>query len=179
MKKIKSFTCLEVLAICNFINQLTEEKDEKLGLKLRWTIKKGFDKLQPIAKRYEDFRQEYVTKLQNEWFNEEKSEEFMQTVVDNEGNPILDAEGNEQTQPARKIKEEFMKDYQVAVDELNQKLQEIAEEQNEVEMDVFDIDSFVENLNDDGVLTFDDLIMLQAFDDHTNVVDNNENKEAE
>ena len=66
-----------------------------------------------------------------------------------------------------------MDDYQAAVAEANRKLQEIAEEKNDVEIDTFDIDAFVENLDDDGVLTFEDLTMLTAFDESTNV------KEAE
>ena len=173
MKKIKTFNNLEVLTICNFINQLTPEKNDKLGLKLRWAIKKGFDKLSPIAKRYEDFRSEVVNDLQKAWFTDEKSEEFMQPKLDAEGNPMVDADGNEVTEPMRRIKEEYMDDYQAAVAEANRKLQEIAEEKNDVEIDTFDIDAFVENLDDDGVLTFEDLTMLTAFDESTNV------KEAE
>lgn len=173
MKKIKTFNNIEILSICNFINQLTPEKNDKLGLKVRWAIKKGNDKLAPIAKRYEDFRNEVVNELQKAWFTDEKSEEFMQPRLDADGNPIVDADGNEITEPMRKIKEEFMDDYQAAVAEANKKLEEIATEKNEVELDTFDIDAFVENLDDDGVLTFDDLTMLTAFDETTNV------KEAE
>ena len=173
MKKIKVFSNLEVLSICNFINQLTSEKNDKLGLKVRWAIKKGNDKLAPIAKRYEDFRNEVVNELQSAWFTDEKSEEFMQPKLDADGNPMVDADGNEITEPMRKIKEEFMDDYQAAVVEANKKLEEIAMEKNEVELDTFNIDAFVENLDDDGVLTFDDLTMLTAFDETTNV------KEAE
>ena len=173
MKKIKSFNSLEVLTICNFINQLTPEKNDKLGLKLRWAIKKGFDKLSPIAKQYEDFRNEIVNELQKAYFDEEHSEEFMQPKLDAEGKPMVDADGNEVTEPMRRIKEEFMDDYQAAVAEANRKLQEIAEEKNDIEIDTFDIDAFVENLDDDGVLTFEDLTMLTAFDESTNV------KEAE
>lgn len=168
-KIIKSFTYLEVLAICNFINQLTPEKNDKLGLKLRWAIKKNFDKLQPIAKQYEDFRDQVVGELQSAWFTDEKSEEFMQTVTGEDGKPILDADGNEQTQTMRRIKDEFMSEYQNAVADVNRKLQEFAEEKNDVEVDTFDIDTFVENLDDDGVLSFDDLTMLQAFDEVTSV----------
>ena len=173
MKKIKTFNNIEVLSICNFINQLTPEKNDKLGLKVRWAIKKGNDKLAPIAKRYEDFRNEIVNELQKAWFTDEKSEEFMQPKLDADGNPIVDADGNEVTEPMRKIKDEFMDEYQAAVAEANRKLQEIAEEKNDVEIDTFDIDAFVENLDDDGVLTFDDLTMLTAFDETTNT------KEAE
>ena len=171
MKKIKTFTTLEVLAICNFINQLTPEKNDKLGLKLRWNIKKNFDKLQPIAKRYEDFRNQVIEELQTAWFTEEKSEDFMQTVTDENGKPVLDADGNEQTQPMKRIKSEFMDEYQAAVADVNRKLQEFAEEVNEIEIDTFDIDAFVENLDDDGVLTFDDMTMLQAFDETTNTTE--------
>lgn len=173
MKRIKTFNNIEVLSICNFINQLTPEKNDKLGLKMRWAIKKGNDKLAPIAKRYEEFRNEIVNELQKAWFTDEKSEEFMQPKLDADGNPVVDADGNEITEPMRKIKEEFMDDYQAAVAEANRKLQEIAEEKNDVEIDTFDIDAFVENLDDDGVLTFEDLTMLTAFDETTNV------KEAE
>lgn len=173
MKKIKVFNNIEVLSICNFINQLTPEKNDKLGLKVRWAIKKGIDKLAPIAKRYEEFRNEIVNELQSAWFTDEKSVEFMQPKVDADGNPVVDTDGNEITEPMRKIKEEYIDDYQAAVEEANKKLGEIAMEKNEVELDTFDIDAFVENLDDDGVLTFDDLTMLTAFDEVTNV------KEAE
>lgn len=173
MKKIKVFNNIEALSICNFINQLTPEKNDKLGLKVRWAIKKGNDKLAPIAKRYEEFRNEIVNELQSAWFTDEKSEEFIQPKLDADGNPIVDADGNEITESMRKIKEEYIDDYQAAVAEANKKLEEIAMEKNEVELDTFDIDAFVENLDDDGVLTFDDLTMLTAFDEVTNV------KEAE
>lgn len=174
MKITKNFTCLEVLNIVAYVNQMPKEKLDELPLKFRWNLKKNIDKLRPIAEAYENFRNEQVQKIQTKWFDEEHSEEFMQTKLDGEGKPIVDADGNEVTEPMRKIKEEFMDDYTKDVNELNAKLNEIAYEDNEVEISTVDFDAFIDALPEESKIDFDDITMLSFQDESTNII-----KEAE
>lgn len=171
MKKI--FKNIEVLNIVAYANNMSKEKLDELPLKFRWKLKKNMDKLRPIAESYETFRNERIQELQTDWFNEEKSEEIIQTKMDESGNPMLDADGNEITEPMRKIKEEFMDDYRKIVDELNAKLNEIAYEDNDIEIDTIDFDTFIDNLPEESKINFDDITMLSFMDTTTNV------KEAE
>lgn len=172
MKKI--FKNIEVLNIVAYVNQMPKEKADELPLKFRWNLKKNIDKLRPIAEAYENFRNEQVQQLQAKWFDKEHSEEFMQTKLDDEGKPIVDADGNDVTEPMRKIKEEFMDDYTKDVNELNAKLNEIAYEDNEVEISTVDFDAFIDALPEESKIDFDDITMLSFQDESTNVI-----KEAE
>lgn len=172
MKKI--FKNIEALNIVAYVNQMPKEKADELPLKFRWNLKKNMDKLRPIAEAYENFRNEQVQHLQTKWFDEEHSEEFMQAKLDDEGKPIVDADGNEVTEPMRKIKEEFMEEYTADVNELNVKLNEIAYEDNEVEISVVDFDAFVDALPEESKIDFDDITMLSFQDESTNII-----KEAE
>ena len=153
---------------------MPKEKADELPLKFRWNLKKNTDKLRPIAEAYENFRNEQVQQLQAKWFDEEHSEEFMQAKIDDEGKPIVDADGNEITEPMRKIKEEFMDDYTKDVNELNAKLNEIAYEDNEVEISTVDFDAFIDALPEESKIDFDDITMLSFQDESTNII-----KEAE
>lgn len=104
----------------------------------------------------------------------------MQPKTDEAGNPILDADGNQETETMRKIKDEFIDDYKKAAEELNAKLSEIAFEDNVVDIATVDFDSFVDSLPEDSHLDFDDLTMLSFQDTSTNLVnENTDNKEAE
>lgn len=171
MKKI--FKNIEVLNIVAYVNQMSKEKLDELPLKFRWNLKKNMDKLRPIAESYETFRNERVQELQREWFNEEKSEEFMQTKTDENGEPMKDEDGNEITETMRKIKDEYLEEYQNVVGELNGKLNEIAYEDNGVDIATIDFDTFIDSLPDESKIDFDDITMLSFMDETTNV------KEAE
>ena len=172
----KNFKNIEVLNIVAYVNNMSKEKVDELPLKFRWNLKKNMDKLRPIAESYETFRNERVQELQREWFNEEKSEEFMQTKTDEHGEPMKDEKGNEITEPMRKIKDEYMEEYQKTVGELNGKLNEIAYEDNEVDIATIDFDTFIDSLPDESKIDFDDITMLSFMDTTTNVVDDKEVK---
>lgn len=94
----------------------------------------------------------------------------MQPKIGADGKPEVDETGAEVTEAARKIKEEYMDDYRAAVDELNNKLNEIVMEQNKVELNCVDFDEFVESLPDDTKLSIEDLTMLSFMDGTTNTV---------
>ena len=167
MKKI--FKNIEVMNIVAYINNMPKEKADELPLKFRWNLKKNMDKLRPIAASYEGFRDEMVQELQTKWFDYEHSEEFAQTKLDENGEPMKDEEGNEITEPMKKIKDEFLDDYRKDVNEINGKLNEISFEDNEVDIATVDFDAFIDNLDEDSPIDFDDITMLSFMDFTTNV----------
>ena len=153
----KNFSTFEVINIVSFINKvMTDEQKNALPTKIKWYLKKNMDKLVPIAKDFEEFRDGEINTLQKDWFTEEKSDEYTEERKD-ENNEVVNV-------PMRKIKPEFMDEYNVAVSDLNAKLQEILMDNNVVEITTFDMDSFVDNLPDDTPINFDCLNILSFMD---------------
>ena len=62
-----------------------------------------------------------------------------------------------------------MEQYTKAVNEINEKLIEIGQEDNEIEISTFDMDAFVDSLTDDTKIDFGTLTMLSFMDTTTNV----------
>lgn len=158
MKKI--FTTLDVLNIVSFNNKLTEEKNNAMGIKVRWALKKAVGCMTKDAADFEEFRETEVRKIQEEFFGEEKSKEIVKPKLDSNGKEILDEDGNQLTETLRQVKDEYLDAYQVAISSLNANLEEITKEKHEYEYKGVDIDSLVETLPDDTALTFEDLSML-------------------
>ncbi len=160
----KDLYVIEALNVVSWYRQLTPEKLNKLDFKIRWSLKKAVAKLTPDAAEFEKMRDEEVKQLQEKWFtSDEKSEITNVPVLDNDGNEVKDEEGIVQTQEVRKVKEEFMDEYQGEVHELQDKLNEILYgEKNTYEYNSADIDTFVQNLEDPSPLDFSDLELLDA-----------------
>lgn len=156
----KTFTTLDVLNIVSFNNKLTEEKNNAMGIKVRWALKKAVGCMTKDAADFEEFRETEVRKIQEEFFGEEKSKEVVKPKLDSNGKEILDEDGNQLTETVRQVKDEYLDAYQVAISSLNANLEEITKEKHEYEYKGVDIDSLVETLPDDTALTFEDLSML-------------------
>ena len=146
----KEFYNIEVVNVVAAINLLTanEAKAKELPIKIRWALKKNMAILSPVAKNFEDFRNELVQELQGEYFTEEKSH----TIT-------VDKEDGTQEEGLQ-INDEFLDEYNEKVRELNQKLNELLSERNEYEIATVDMDAFVESLADDTALEFDDIEIL-------------------
>lgn len=157
-----TITNLEGLNIMAWNAQLSEEKLNALPLKLRYYLKKLITKLAPDIQEFEKFRDEELKKIQDVYGTDEKSYEVEEIVKDEDGNPVLNEDGKEQTQQIRKIKEEFMKTYQDEISALNEKLMEILSEKNTYECSTYDVSKMVEDMPEDTALTFDDINMLDA-----------------
>ena len=171
---MKTFTTLEAINVTSYLNSnIKEEQVKELPTKFRWNLKKNLDKLIPIGKSFEEFRDNLVKELHADYFNDEKSYEYAETKKDENGNPVLKEDGTEETQQMRKVKDEYIDEYEASVRELNEKLQEILAEKNDVEISCVDFDAFVDGLKDDTSIDFDCLNILSFMDEHTNV------KEAE
>ena len=160
--KTLTITNLEGLNIMAWNSQLNEAKLDDIPIKLRFYIKKLITKIAPDIQEFEKFRDEELKKLQDEYGTDEKSYEIEEKVLGEDGKPVLDEEGKETFQTNRKVKEEYLEEYQKKVNTLNEKLVEILSEKNSYECNAYDVDAFVDGLADDTTLTFDDINMLDA-----------------
>ena len=156
----KTFTTLDVLNIIAFNNKLTEEKNNAMGVKVRWALKKAVGCMIKDATDFEEFRDAEVKKIQDEFFGDEKSKEIIKPKLDADGKEMLDENGNQITESARQVKDEYLDAYQAAISALNANLEDIVKEKHDYEYKGADIDALVESLPDDTALTFEDLNLL-------------------
>ena len=142
----KEFYNVEIINLLPMINKILEDKEKTkdMPIKFRWALKKNLQAFSSTVNSFNEFKQELVNELQDEYFNDEKSHE--ETMETEEG-----------TQEFRKINDEYMEEYKTKVDELNDKLRELLGERNEYEIHTYDIDDFVTNLPNDTALEFDDI----------------------
>ena len=104
-KKITNREIMNILQNINKENGIMTS-GTKLPIKFLWKLNNNIEKLNKIAKRY----QEMQSNLLSDYLTDDKSEPF----IDEEGNQKLDEGGN----PLRLIKQDFKDDYIKEVSEL-------------------------------------------------------------
>lgn len=161
-KNLKEYLLIETINIYAWYNQLTEEKLNKIDFKIRWALKRFISQIAPDVQEFEKMRDDEVRKIQSNYISDEKSEEVVENVKDADGNDVLDENGNVQTTTLRKIRPEFMDEYNKEIDQLNAKINEILAEKNSYEYNTADIDAFVDSLDELEPLTFNDLEIMQG-----------------
>ena len=162
----KTFTMLDVLNITAFYSQLNKEenkaKADEIGVKVRWSLKKAVSTMINDVRQFEEFRDSEIEKIRDEYFSEEKSQKVERPKLDENGNQVLDSDGNVINETQREVKPEFIDDYKKAIETLNESLNEITKEQHTYEYAGVDMDAFIESLPDKPALTFDDLNLIDA-----------------
>ena len=161
MKEL-NITNLEALNIVAWYKQLSEDAKNEIPFKIRWALKRAIAKFEPTATDFDKFREEELGKIQNEFFNEEKSYEAMLPKLDANGNEEKDEDGNVLTVEGRKIKEEYMQEYNNEIAALNKKLNEILMEKSTYEFNGVAMDDYVDELENATHLKFNDIEMLDA-----------------
>ena len=139
---IKTFTTNEILTIYNWYMSIKEEKPEIISncsVAVQWGLRQNMNKFLPIAKDFMEMKSELEQKLQAEYATEEKSE-----VIEGE-------------EAQRKVKEEYLEEYQKAIEEINKSLTEILSEENEIDIKVVDVDNEVEKTLSDKTPTTDEI----------------------
>lgn len=160
--RTRTLFLIEAINVCGWANQLSEEKLNKIDFKIRWALKKTIAKLLPDVQEFEKMREEEFKKIQLKYAGDDKSIETIENVKDEKGNDVLDENGNIKTNTLRKVKPEFLEEYNAEIASLNTKLNEVLMEKNTYEFATADVDAFVNSLDDLAPLEFSDLEMLQA-----------------
>ena len=150
----KELLVMECININGWYNKVRADKNKLNGLSVStlWALRKNMKKITETVDSFNELKASLEKELQEEFFNDEKSEE---TVV--KGN-------NGEDTPARKVKDEFFGEYQKKINELNNKLNELALTKESYDFSAIDMDKEVERLNTDCNLDMDDLDILSIFE---------------
>lgn len=150
----KELLVMECININGWYNQIRADKNKLNGLSVStlWTLRKNMKKIAETVDSFNELKSSLENELQEEFFNDEKSEE---TMVKNE---------NGEDTPARKVKDEYFTEYQNKINELNGKLNELAITKESYEFTPIDMEKEIERINVDCNLDMDDLDMLSIFE---------------
>ena len=151
---IKELLVMECININGWYNQIRADKNKLNGLSVStlWALRKNMKKIAETVDSFNELKASLENELQEEFFNNEKSEEV-----------TVKGENGEDT-PARKVKDEYFTAYQNKINELNGKLNELATTKESYEFTPIDMDKEIERLNTDCNLNMDDLDMLSVFE---------------
>ena len=156
--KNKTLQTIEILNIVAFLNEAIESKKiDELGIKARWAIKKSLKELHEVDSKFKEFKEELESGLKDAYFMNDEKSETTKLIQKDENGQDVEVDG-------RKIKAEFMAEYNQALEDINAKLREVLFDDNEVAINVFDVDNEIDKLSDDTKFTFEDLEMLSVFD---------------
>lgn len=131
----KEFSTLDILNIVSWYNE-AKERMSHYPIKLQWYLKQGIANMTGISDKFTDLRNELAAKLQDDWFETDKAEDYTDEETGESG---------------RKIKSEFEKDYEEAVAKCNEEITELLGEKNEITIMPFDIDAYIDSLDDDAI----------------------------
>ena len=150
----KELLVMECININGWYNKVRADKNKLNGLSVKtlWSLRKNMKKIAETVDSFNELKASLENELQEEFFNDEKSEEI-----------TVKGENGEDT-PARKVKDEYFNDYQKKINELNGKLNELAVTKESYDFVSIDIDKEMERLDIDCNLDMDDLDMLSIFE---------------
>ena len=150
----KELLVMECININGWYNQIRADKNKLNGLSVStlWALRKNMKKIAETVDSFNELKASLENELQEEFFNDEKSEAT-----------IVKGTNGEDT-PARKVKDEYFTAYQNKINELNGKLNELATTKESYEFTPIDMDKEIERLNTDCNLNMDDLDMLSVFE---------------
>lgn len=150
----KELLVMECININGWYNKVRADKNKLKGLSVStlWALRKNMKKIAETVDFFNELKSSLENELQEEFFNNEKSEEIM----------VKDENGEDT--PARKVKDEYFMEYQNKINELNEKLNELAITKESYEFTPIDMEKEIERLNIDCNLDMDDLDMLSIFE---------------
>ena len=150
----KELLVMECININGWYNQIRADKNKLNGLSVStlWALRKNMKKIAETVDSFNELKASLENELQEEFFNDEKSEE---TIVKGD---------NGENTPARKVKDEYFGAYQNKIRELNGKLNELAITKESFDFTPINMENEIERLNTDCNLNMDDLDMLSVFE---------------
>ena len=150
----KKLLVMECININGWYNNIRADKNKLNGLSVStlWALRKNMKKIAETVDSFNELKASLENELQEEFFNDEKSEE---TIVKG---------SNGEDTPARKVKDEYFDAYQNKIKELNGKLNELAITKESFEFTPINMEKEIERLDTDCNLNMDDLDMLSVFE---------------
>ena len=150
----KELLVMECININGWYNKVRADKNKLNGLSVStlWALRKNMKKIAETVDSFNELKASLENELQEEFFNNEKSEEV-----------TVKGENGEDT-PARKVKDEYFTAYQNKINELNGKLNELAITKENFEFTPINMENEIERLNTDCNLNMDDLDILSVFE---------------
>lgn len=149
-------TTAEVVNIVSFFNQEIENQKENdaaffnsLPNLLLWKFRRNIKALLPTFQEFETVRENLQLELQEKWF----VEEYTEPIEDDENDVV-------------RIKDEYLGEYQQAVNEANLKLNEILMDKAAYTIQTMNVNAEIEDhINDIDSKDFDKIEMLMFMDE--------------
>lgn len=108
-----------------------------LSIKSRWNLKKNMLEIDKIARQFTEFKESTMQAFRDSYINNDKT--FREE--DQDGRELF------------KIKPEYIEDWRKEMGEINAKLAEVADEENEVELHEIDMEAEIERMPEDAALS--------------------------
>lgn len=108
-----------------------------LSIKSRWNLKKNMLEIDKIANQFNEFKESTMQAFRDSYINNDKT--FREE--DQDGRELF------------KIKPEYIEDWRKEMGEINAKLAEVADEENEVELHEIDMEAEIERMPEDAALS--------------------------
>lgn len=161
----RTLMLVEAQNIVHWFNEFKNEKIKDLPIKVQWNILSGIKEIQPAVTKFEEFKNDLINNLQNEYFgNDEKSEPFEREQTNDKGEVIYDDDGNPVIESLRKIKKEYIEEYKNKANQLNIEINKLLIEKTTYNFKEIDLDVIIDNLKDDTKITLDDINMISFID---------------
>ena len=150
----KTFTNEQVFNITSWYKKMrgdeaTKHKFDCLPFKMQFALRSNIKTLEDAIQPFEEMIKDYKTQLQSEFFTEDKTVK----VTDENGAEML------------KLKDEYLKEYVMRGNELQEKLNEVSNDQISLNLACYDMESILDNLDDDAIeksgMDVDDFAMLE------------------
>lgn len=118
-----------------------------LSIKSRWNLKKNMLEIDKIARQFTEFKESTMQEFRDSYINNDKT----LREEDQDGRELF------------KIKLEYIEDWRKEMGEINAKLAEVADEENEVELHEIDMEAEIERMPDDAALSDAAMNALMTF----------------
>ncbi len=151
---VKKLRVIECIGVKQWYDQArAEKKFDNLTVSTLWSLRKNIKPITDIVNNFNEFKSGLEEELQAEYFTEEKSQV---TTIKNQ---------NGQDVSVRKVKDEFLSEYQEKVTEINEKLKEVVNNIEELTFSPIDMNKEIERLGSSCALNMDDLDILSIFEE--------------
>lgn len=150
-KELTVFDCLNINEWYGIARK--EKRLNSLSVGALWAIRKNMQKIEDIAKNFNEFKNGLEEELKDNFYNDEKSED---AVIEDE---------NGENVSVRRVKKDYIEEYQNKLTEVNNKLDNLAMTKEELEFSAINMDEEIERIGSECSLNIDDLDILSIFEE--------------